>query len=430
MNFTLAVALLASGMAADPAPAARPNIVFILADDLGYADLGCYGSQSIRTPNVDRLAKDGVRLTDCYSAAPVCSPTRAAFITGRYPQRAGFDWVVRYTEKDRGLSVEHPSIARALKSAGYATALFGKWHLGYRREFGPLAHGFDRFFGIVAADADYYSHKDALGDPGLYDGDRLVEQPGYLTDLITDRAVAFLKQRHDRPFFLEVAYTAPHWPFQPPDRPDDVRNPSNYGLEHGTRKDYQAMVEGMDAGIGRILAALNDANLADNTIVVFTSDNGGERLSDNQPFFHGKYTLWEGGIRVPGIVRWPGKIPAAKVSAQPVITMDWTATFLQLAGSAATAGAEGIDIMPMLAGKQRQQERTLYWRLPRPDAKHGQRAVRRGDWKYLHDRECDLLFHLARDPGERQNLARLEPARVAELKSAFANWDQTLPVVP
>jgi arylsulfatase A-like enzyme len=407
-------------------PSARPNIVFILADDLGYADLGCYGSKSIKSPNIDRLAAQGVRLTDSYAAACVCSPTRAALVTGRYPQRAGFDWVIRYTEKERGLSTEHPSIAKSLKAAGYATALFGKWHLGYKREYGPLAHGYGEFFGIVSADADHYSHKDALGDPALYDGEQLVDKPGYLTDLITERSIRFLKAKKEQPFFLEVAYTAPHWPFQRPDNPNDVRDKNSYGLEHGKRADYESMVERMDAGIGKILAALDELKLTNNTLVIFTNDNGGERLSDNSPFFHGKYTLWEGGIRVPAVARWPAKIKPGTTSAQSIITMDWTATILAAAHAKPQADLDGTDLMPMLLG-QPPVERTLFWRLPRPDAKHGQRACRRGNWKYIHDRECDLLFDLANDPGERNNLARQEPKRVAELKAALDVWEKTLP---
>ncbi len=421
----LACAIVASNVGT--AQTTRPNIVFILADDLGYADLGCYRSKSIKTPNIDRLASQGVKLTDSYAAACVCSPSRAAFITGRYPQHAGFDWVIRYTEKDRGLSTEHPSIAKSLTAAGYTTALFGKWHLGYKREFSPLAHGFGQFFGIVAADADHYSHKDANGDPALYEGEQLVEKPGYLTDLITDRSIRFLKEKHEQPFFLEVAFTAPHWPFQRPDNPNDVRNTDNYGLEHGTRADYEAMVERMDASVGKILTTLDELKLANNTLVIFTNDNGGERLSDNGPFFHGKYSLWEGGIRVPTLARWPGKIPPGSVCAQPNITMDWTATTLEVARAKPQAALDGIDLMPMLMNQKEVRERTLFWRLPRPEAKYGQRAVRRGNWKYIFDRECDLLFDLANDPGERNNLARNEPNRVAESRAALDEWEKTLP---
>jgi arylsulfatase A-like enzyme len=407
----------------------RPNILFILVDDLGYGDLGCYGSRSIRTPNVDKLAKDGVRLTDCYSAACVCSPTRAALITGRYPQRAGFEWVIRYTEKERGLPATDSSLPRLLKKGGYATGLFGKWHLGYKPEFGPNAHGFNEFFGFLAADLDYYAHKDASGDPGLYENTKLVEEKGYLTDLITDRALAFLKKHASGPFFLEVAYNAPHWPFQVPGRADDVRNKKTYGLENGTRADYTKMVEHLDSGVGKLLAELDRLGLAKETLVIFTNDNGGERLSDNGPLFHGKYTLWEGGIRVPCIVRWPGVIPAATTSAQPVITMDLTATVLAAAGIAIPAGTtlDGEDVLPVLTGKQQGKERVFFWRLQRPGELSGQKAARRGKWKYVLDREVELLFDLEADPGERKTLAYKNPELVGELRKALADWEAKLP---
>jgi arylsulfatase A-like enzyme len=409
----------------------RPNVLVILVDDLGYGDLGCYGSKDIRTPHIDALARGGVRLTDCYAAAPVCSPTRAALITGQYPQRSGFEWVIRYAEKDRGLPASGASLPELLNRSGYATGLFGKWHLGYKPEFGPNAHGFGQFYGFLAADLDYYSHRDANGDPGLYEGTKLVEERGYLTDLITRRALAFLRAHPAGPFFLEVAFNAPHWPFQVPGRPDDVRREKTYGPENGTRADYVRMVEHLDVSVGQLLAELDRVGLAKDTLVVFFSDNGGERLSDNGPLFHGKYTLWEGGIRVPGIVRLPGVIPAATTSAQPVITMDFTATILAAAGVNPAKGVilDGEDVLPVLAGKTPMRERTFFWRLRVPGEGPGQRAVRRGKWKYVLDRDVELLFDLEADPGERRTLAYKEPERVAELRTAIAGWEARLPTV-
>jgi arylsulfatase A-like enzyme len=418
-----------SALAGEEAKPRKPNILLIVADDLGYGDLGCYGCKDIRTPNLDRLAKEGARLTDCYASAPVCSPTRASLITGRYPQRAGFEWVIRYKEKERGLTVTETSLARLLKKAGYATGLFGKWHLGYKETFGPNAHGFDEFFGFLAADLDYYSHKDANGDPGLYENTRPVEQKGYLTDLITERSLAFLKKNARRPFFLEVAYNAPHWPFQVPDKPDDVRTTKNYGPETGTRIDYVRMVEHLDRGVGKLLEAVESKGLAKETLVIFFSDNGGERLSDNRPLFHGKYTLWEGGIRVPCLMRWPGAIPARTVSAQPVITMDLASTILAAAGITPPSERplDGEDVLPILAGKKPMRERTFFWRLPRPDEKFGQKAIRRGKWKYVWDREVELLFDLEKDSGERRNLAFQHPTVVKALRQALADWEAKLP---
>ncbi|HEV3384005.1 MAG TPA: sulfatase-like hydrolase/transferase [Gemmata sp.] len=409
----------------------HPNILLILVDDLGYGDLGCYGSKDIRTPNIDRLSKEGVRLTDCYSAAAVCSPTRAALITGRYPQRSGFEWVIDYNEKDRGLKATDTSLPRLLKKGGYATGLFGKWHLGYKAEFGPNAHGFDDFFGFPSADLDYYSHKDANGDPGLYSNTKLIQENGYLTDLITDRSTAFLKKNASNPFFLEVAYNAPHWPFQVPGKPDDFRDEKTYGPRTGTRADYIKMVEHLDTCVGKLLAELDRLGLSKETLVIFTNDNGGERLSDNGPLFHGKYTLWEGGIRVPCIVRQPGAIPVGTTSAQPIITMDLTAGILSAAGIAppAEASLDGEDVLAILAGKKPKQERTFFWRLKRPGEQGGQKAVRRGKWKYILDRRVELLYDLEADLGERKSLAYEHPEIVMQLREALAGWEAKMPPV-
>jgi arylsulfatase A-like enzyme len=400
-------------------------VLLIVADDLGYADLGCYGGKGIRTPNLDRMAERGVRLTDFYASSPICTPTRASLITGRYPQRFGFDWVIRYDEKDRGLPSRGASLPQLLRNRGYETALFGKWHLGYKPRFAPNAHGFDEFFGFLAADLDYFAHTDANGDPGLYTNTKLREEKGYLTDLITRHALAFLKRGRREPFFLEVAYNAPHWPFQAPDRPDDRRAKTNYGPEVGTRGDYVKMVERMDQGVGSLLAALDETGVAKNTLVLFLSDNGGERLSDNGPLFHGKYTLWEGGIRVPCLLRWPGALPGKKVCRQPAIVMDLTASLLSAAGSVPPPDAplDGQDLLPILSGRVPARERTFFWRLPRPDDQFGQKAVRRGRWKYLYDREMELLFDLEQDPGERRNLAYRHPEVVKALRMALASWE-------
>ncbi len=428
---TVAILVAAQGHAFaqnEPTPR-QPNVVIVVADDLGYGDLGCYGSKEIRTPHLDQLAKQGVCLTDAYANAPVCTPTRAALITGRYPQHFGFDWVIGYGDKTRGLPATKACLPRLLKDAGYRTALFGKWHLGYKEEWGPNAHGFDEFFGFLAADLDFYSHKEATGQPGLYEDAKLVERTGYLTDLITERALAFVRKQAKQPFFLEVAYNAPHWPFQPPNKPNDIRNFLTYGPLTGTRADYVKMVEHLDAGIGQLLEALAVQGLAKDTLVIFFSDNGGERLSDNGPLFHGKYTLWEGGIRVPAVVRWPEVIPAGRVSAQPVITTDLTATILAAAKVTPPADPplDGEDVLPILAGTKPLRDRTFFWRLPRPDGRFGQKAVRRGNWKYILDREMDLLFDLDKDVGERTNLAYRHPAVVAELQKALWQWERALP---
>jgi arylsulfatase A-like enzyme len=429
LHISVLLPLLLCSVAPNPVQAAAarksPNILLIVADDLGYGDLGCYGSREIRTPQLDRLAKEGVRLTDAYASACVCSPTRASLITGRYPQRDGFEWVIRYHERSRGLPVSPASLPLRLQKAGYATGLFGKWHLGYRSRFAPNAHGFDEFFGFLAADLDYYSHHDALGDPGLYENTKLVEKKGYLTDLITERSVAFLRKNARRPFFLEVAYNAPHWPFQVPGKPGDFRNAKTYGPETGTRDDYVRMVEHLDLSVGTLLAEIGKLGLEKDTLVVFLSDNGGERLSDNGPLFHGKYSLWEGGIRVPCLLRLPGVIGPKTVSSQPIIAMDLHATILAAAGLTPLPALpfDGEDVLPVLAGKKPGRTRTFFWRLLRPDDTFGQKAVRRGKWKYIQDREMELLFDLEADKGERRNLAYRQPKMVEELRKALAEWE-------
>jgi arylsulfatase A-like enzyme len=251
-----------------------------------------------------------------------------------------------------------------------------------------------------------------------------------LTDLITERSLAFLKQKRDKPFFLEVAYNAPHWPFQAPDRPADRRTLRTYGPDVGTRSDYVKMVERMDEGIGQLLAAIEEAGQTRDTLVIFFNDNGGERLSDNGPLFHGKYTLWEGGIRVPCIIRWPGVVSPQAASADPAIVMDLTASMLTAASALpADLVLDGEDIIPVLSGKKQPHERTFCWRLPRPNGRFGQAAIRQGRWKYVYDREMELLFDLEKDCSERTNLANRHPDTVLALRKALIDWNTKLPLM-
>ena len=399
----------------------RPNIVFILADCMGYGDIGPYGVKDISTPHLDRLARQGVRLTDCYANGPTCTPTRASLLTGRYPQRAGLEINVNRKNPSRGLPVSETSIARMLKDNGYATALFGKWHLGYTPEFSPIAHGFDEFFGILDWTVDYYSHKNIEGQPALYEGAAIVERKGYLTDLITERAESFIDQNKDRPFFLFVSYNAPLPPYQPPDRPDDVRTAKTW--KQGTRKDYSRMVERVDLGAGRILKALEKHNLENKTLVIFTVDHGGEELSCNEPFFHHFSTLWEGGIRVPCLLRWPGILPAGAVSHQPVITTDLTASIISATGSKAPAerSLDGMNILPILSGENPEVERTFFWRRDTPSRR--QKAVRKGKWKYLEDAYIEFLFDIEKDFSERKNLAYRHPGILKQMQDLVKKWE-------
>ena len=407
------------------AESSRPNVVFILTDDMGYGDLGSYGATDISTPNLDRLAREGVRLTNSYSAGPVCTPTRVAFLTGRYQQRVGLEWA-SVGIGDAGLAVSEISVARMLKNSGYVTGLFGKWHVGGTAEFGPNAHGFDEFFGFLGPNVDFYTHREVVPKPGvpdLFENTEPVEREGYLTHLITERSVRFI-QRHDgTPFFLFVSYNAPHWPFQPPDRRWEAQPEKR--LE-GTRRDYVRMIESIDDGVGRILETLSAQGLSRNTLVIFTNDNGGERLSRNVPFFHHKATLWEGGIRVPCLIRWPGQLPSGKTSEQAVITMDLTATILAATGTVPPQGRslDGMNILPILKGEKPLQERTFFWRIQEEGMV--QKAVRRGRWKYVLDgiERLEMLFDLERDPGERYTLYYEHPQVVNELRNSLGTWEK------
>ena len=425
-------ASVASDLTAQGPRAPRPDVVLILMDDLGYGDLGSYGAPDVRTPNIDRLAREGVRLTDAYANGAVCTPTRTALITGRYQQRVGLEWALGSQPGDAelGLPVTGTSLPALLKTNGYATGLVGKWHLGWKPEFWPNRHGFDEFYGFLSGAHDYYTST-ADGAPDLYENTTPVEPSGYLTDVITRRAVDFISRHKDTPFFLEVAYNAVHWPFEPPDRPptEAERNTPRPLRQMpddsvpATRQDYVRMLERADQGVGEILATLERMGLTRNTLVIFTNDNGGEWLSRNAPLYHRKATLWEGGIRVPLILRWPGELPRGKTSAQVAITMDVTASILAATGTHAPEGyrPDGIDILPILRGEAPIRERQLFWRIVNPNRR--QRAVRSGQWKLLVDAGLYLLFDVGSDPGERTDLAAQHPDIVFALKHRLAAWE-------
>ncbi len=425
------VALPAGSGAQTPADGgARPNIILVLTDDVGYGDIGSYGSRDIRTPNIDRLARGGVRLTDFY-ASPQCTPTRAALITGRYQQRVSLERALSTAgpSLQTGLPANGSTLPRLLKNAGYRTGLVGKWHLGYLPEYSPNTHGFDYFYGFLAGYIDFYTH--TRGIDGMHDLNEngvAVSDTGYMTDLITSRAVRFIESSSTQPFFLEVAYNAAHWPFQ---RPGHATRAANNGRFQSpddsipaTRADYVAMLEHADGGIGTIMAALRKRGLEKNTLVIFTNDNGGEWLSNNAPLFHRKDTLWEGGIRVPAIFWWPSVLPAGRTANTPGITMDLTATVLTAARTPVPTNFEGRDLVPMLVGRASAAalaERPLFWRIDTRERQ--QRAVRRGRWKLVVDGDDLLLFDLPRDIGERHDVAASNPAVVRELQALLTAWE-------
>ena len=416
--------------------ASRPNILAIVADDLGYADLSCYGRKDYETPALDRLAAEGVRFSQAYAAAPVCTPSRAGFMTGRYPARTpvGLWEPLSGTRVDRdiGLPSDHPTVASLLKAGGYETALIGKWHLGSQAEHHPARHGFDEFFGTIAGAADYTSHVDPSGQPGLFHNTTPVQREGYLTDVFTQHAVAFVARAHTRPFFLSLQYTAPHWPWQAPgDAP--YPTPSNPApalwTRGGSGKTYADMIQRLDAGVAELLEALDKHGLRENTLVIFTSDNGGERFSDMGPLSGSKMQLREGGIRVPALLRWPKGLPAGRETDQPAIAMDWTATILAAARVQPHPAfpLDGIDLVAVCRGDTPVQSRTLAWRTFQR-TKH--KALRHGDWKYLHDGEREYLFDVVRDPGEKHDLKAEQPERFEELTKRFREWEaQMLPPV-
>src|SRR5512132_2121182 len=425
-----AFSLLAQAQVAN---AQRPNVVLIITDDVGYGDFGSYGAPDVKTPNIDGLARDGVRLTDFYANGATCSPTRAGLISGRYQQRYGIEQPLGTLGKgdwDRGLPPSGRSLPQLLKTNGYATALVGKWHLGWKSEFSPGAHGFEYFFGFKSGFIDYYQHTagtDAPVKADLFENDRPVDTAGYMTDLITERSIRFIEQHARQPFFIDVAYNAAHWPYQRPDQPstarDNARHLGPFDDPTSTRADYVAMLERADQGVGQILRALDRLGLRQNTIVIFTNDNGGEWLSRNDPLFHHKGSVWEGGIRVPASVRWPGRISPGRVSGQVGITMDLTASILAATGTHVPSDArlEGIDLFPVLEGRAPEIERTLFWRVigARP-----QQAVRAGDWKLIYDGPRAMLFNVRTDLGERHDLMRERSDVARRLAPLLTAWQR------
>ena len=412
------------------AQAAKPNVVFILADDLGYADVSCYGRRDYTTPNIDRLAIEGLKFMQAYSNSANCTPTRVGLATGRYQMRieAGLEEPINLTTpKGIGLPPSHPTLPSLLKKAGYGTSLVGKWHLGYLPDFSPLKSGYDRFFGIFAGSSDYFNHGSKSPVP-LYEQEVPVDRIGYMTNLLGDRAVQTVEgyARSKEPFLLSLHFTAPHWPWEGPD--DEAESKRIGGrINHrdgGSLKTYASMVQSMDANIGRILQALDARGLSQNTIVVFTSDNGGERFSDLWPFSGMKGELLEGGLRIPAIARWPGHVPAGAVSEQVMISMDWLPTLLAAAGTVPDPAypTDGENLVPILTGRAPPHSRKLYWRF----RAGGQRALRDGDWKYLKLANNEFLFDVVKDPRERANLKDRHKPVFDRLKKDWEAWSSTM----
>ena len=420
------VVLPVTGRAAETATAPRPNVVYILADDLGWKDVGFHGSD-IRTPNIDQLAAGGVRLEQFYSQ-PFCTPSRAALMTGRYPHRYGLQTVVIPSAGAYGLATDEWLLPQALKDAGYHTAIVGKWHLGHAdRKYWPRQRGFDYQYGPILGEIDYFTHS-AHGTTDWYRDNRLVKEQGYATKLLGDDAVRFIDKADPKtPFFLYLAFTAPHAPYQAPqeylDRYKHIADP--------TRRAYAAMISAMDDEIGRVVAALDRRGLRDNTLIVFQSDNGGPRSaqftgevdtskvtipSDNGPYRDGKAMLYEGGTRVVAIANWPGHIAAGSVVDQPIHIVDMYPTIVGLAGgsTARSKPLDGLDVWATVSsGAPSPRHEVVY------DVEPFRAAVREGDWKLVWRVTLPPqveLFNLAQDPGETTNVAAANPEKVAELQ--------------
>ncbi len=428
------LALLAGSKEA-AAAGTQPNILFILADDFGYADLSCYGRPDYTTPNIDRLATEGVKFLQAYANSAVCTASRVAIITGRYQYRLPVGLEEPLTGRNVGVPPEHPTIPSLLRKAGYGTTLIGKWHLGPLPSYGPLKSGYDHFWGFRGGGLDYFTHKSGgvnSNTDDLWDDDVKIHQTGYLTDLLAEQAIksinGYVKER--KPFFISLHFNAPHWPWEGPDDEAVAQKYTNLGaFDAGTIKTYARMVGEMDLQVGRILKALDSAGAARNTIVVFTSDNGGERFSDTWPFTGKKTDLLEGGLRIPALVRWPGHIKPRTTTQQVAMGMDWLPTLVPAAGAEIDSAypPDGINLLPMLTGSAPPTPRRVYWRY----RQNAQQAVRDGDMKYLKINENTFLFNVVDDPLERANLKDRQPDVYKRLVEDYKEWEAgMLPLDP
>jgi arylsulfatase A-like enzyme len=408
-----------------------PNIVFIVADDLGYADVSCYGRPDLKTPNIDRIALKGVRFLQAYANSAVCSATRTALITGRYQYRlrVGLEEPLGTGAVEVGLPPEHPTLPSLLKRIGYGTTLIGKWHLGSLPGFGPLKSGYDHFYGFRGGAVDYYAHTANRKDD-LWDDDVPVHQMGYLTDLLGSRAVEVINSyaKSARPFLLSLHFNAPHWPWEAPgDEAESERVLARNDLQDfdgGTQKTYQRMIESMDLQVGRVQQALDANRLTQNTIVIFTSDNGGERFADTWPFTGRKTELLEGGLRIPALISWPATLPQGRTTDQVAISMDWLPTLLAAAGTAPEPAfpPDGMNLLPRLIQDAAPVSRKLFWRYKA----NAQRAARDGDYKFLKILDSTFLFNVVEDPMERANLKARHKDVYERLVAEWTEWNRSM----
>ena len=417
--------------------------MLIVVDDLGFGDLGCYGSELHQTPNIDALAKGGMRFTDFHTNGPVCSPTRAALMTGQYQQRSGIESAIGFVT-DEGVSLEKVMFSEMLAEKGYACGVVGKWHLGWVGTFGPNDQGFDISY-CSNNSPDYHSHVSRNGKVDWYKDHQLYKESGYLTDLVTKHSRTFIEKNQEQPFFLFVSHPAIHFPFQGPDDPPfrkegklwhgnervtgQVQPDSKYGPlpPENYKRAYKDMLESVDSSVGAIVEKIDELGLRENTLIVVTSDNGAYSWVGSNGIYRGqKGDLFEGGHRVAGIFNWPGKIPKGSVSEEITTTMDLAPTFVSLAGTpdSEKQAFDGIDISQVLFDQVSLPPRTIFWRFNNSYTDSHARAVREGNWKYVVEEGETYLFNLSGDPGEQVNLALANPNLVGQMEKAYLSWEQ------
>ena len=407
---------------------AKPNVIVIVADDLGYGDLGFQGGQDVPTPNIDSLAENGVRFTDGYVTGTVCSPTRAGLLTGRYQQRFGHEFnpggVDQTTGTMLGLPLSESTIAEAMRQAGYKTALIGKWHLGSDEKLRPLQRGFDEFYGFLGGAHPYVPNKNDGGGGPIYRGNKRINAPDHLTQAFGEEAAAFIEREKERPYFLLLTFNAVHNPLQP-----DAEHLSRFEkISDPKRRGYAGLLSGLDDAVGQVLQAVRESGKEENTLIVFISDNGGPQQhngSNNAPLRGDKGTVLEGGVRVPFVMQWKGTVPAGSVYKQPVISLDITATAAALAGAtvdAADRPIDGVNLIPFILGeKAGTPHKSLFWR------SGSQHAIRRGEYKLVQQAGGrPQLYDVVADMGEKRDLAAEKPELVEELLAAYGAWDRQL----
>lgn len=402
-----------------PERSRRPNIVVMLADDLGYGDCACYGNEHIKTPHLDRMAVEGLRFTDFYVTSPLCTPTRAGLLTGRQPERVGLNYLVSAGRTfNDGLNLKETTLADVLKGAGYATGIIGKWHLGYLEKFWPNKRGFDDFWGTLAGNSDFFTHRYKTGEKYMYRNDRAINPIGYMTDLITEEALRFIERHRAEPFFLYVPYTAVHSPYQATDE-----YLSRYPNFEGRQQAFYAMTSAMDDSVGAILGKLEELGLDEDTLTFFFSDNGGVLgVSDNGPLRGGKGSIWEGGLREPGIARWPGRIPSGRTTAELASSLDLFPTVCAMAGvRPPDVVLDGANILPLLEGKSGSPHEALHW------CWRDEYVMRQGKWKLTQYKDGHFaLYDLEADIGETTDLAQTNRDTVEKLRPALQHFRDTI----